>query len=260
MKTPALFSAQNLSLEYTTGKQTVEVIHNCNISIPESKVTIIYGASGSGKSSLLNVLSGLQKPTQGSLHYRNTDVYGRSQDELAYFRAHDLGIVYQTNYWIKSLKVIDNVAVPLYFQGLSSTAAHDQAMTALRRVNMSEYAHKYPFLLSGGEQQRIAIARAIASDPPVIIADEPTGSLDSKNGDTIIDLLQQLQKESNKTIILVTHNMEYLYIADHLLEVQDGLITEIKQSSIANTIENMLNDTQKRILSLTKKHSSYEKK
>ena len=147
MKTPALFSAQNLSLEYTTGKQTVEVIHNCNISIPESKVTIIYGASGSGKSSLLNVLSGLQKPTQGSLHYRNTDVYGRSQDELAYFRAHDLGIVYQTNYWIKSLKVIDNVAVPLYFQGLSSTAAHDQAMTALRRVNMSEYAHKYPFLL-----------------------------------------------------------------------------------------------------------------
>ncbi|MFO0920249.1 MAG: ABC transporter ATP-binding protein [Candidatus Saccharimonadales bacterium] len=260
MKTSTLFSTQNLSLEYTTGKQTIEVIHNCNISIPEGKATIIFGASGSGKSSLLNVLSGLQKPTQGSLHYRDTDVYERSLDELAHFRAQDLGIVYQTNYWIKSLNVIDNVAIPLYFQGLGKVAAHNQAMTALKRVNMPEYAHKYPFLLSGGEQQRIAIARAIASDPPVIIADEPTGSLDSKNGDIIIDLLQQLQKESNKTIILVTHNMEYLYIADHLLEVQDGLITEVKQSLITNTVENMLQDTQKRILSLTKKHSSYEKK
>ncbi len=260
MKTPALFSAKNLSLAYTSGKHTTEAIHPCSITIPEGKVTVIFGASGSGKSSLLNVVSGLQRPTKGTLLYQGSDVYDRSLDELAHFRAHDLGIVYQTNYWIKSLNVIDNIAIPLYFQGIDKDAAHAASLSALKRVKMLEYADKYPFLLSGGEQQRIAMARALASDPPVIIADEPTGSLDSTNGDIIIELLKELQKESHKTVILVTHNMEYLYIADHLLEVQDGTITEIEQSAIAGTIEAMLQDTQKRILSLTKKRAKHEQK
>lgn len=251
MANSTLFSAKNLSLEYAANEHSVQAIHPCDISIPEGKTTLIFGVSGSGKSSLLNVLSGLQKPTEGTLLYKNNDVYGQTPDELARFRAHELGIVYQTNYWVKSLSVIENVAMSLYFQGESKAVAHKSAQLALERVSMSKYANKYPVLLSGGEQQRIAMARALASNPPVIIADEPTGSLDSKNGDSIINLLQELQKDLKKTVILVTHNMEYLYIAEHLLEIQDGNVHQIKQSSISSTIKEMLDQAQKRILRLS---------
>ena len=119
---------------------------------------------------------------------------------------------------------------------------------------MGGYANKYPVLLSGGEQQRVAVARAIVSDPPVIIADEPTGSLDSKNGDQVIKLLRQLKSEYKKTVILVTHNMEYLYIANHLLEIQDGNVKQIEGAQIAKTVKRMLNDARDRIIALTQEH------
>jgi len=237
-------------LTYTSGDQEVTAIHPCSLQIPEGSITVIYGSSGSGKSSLLNILSGLQKPTKGTLNFYGEDVYRQSHNELAYFRAHELGIVYQTNYWVKSLSVIDNISLPLFFQGESKESAHQKTLDALRRVDMEKYAHKYPVLLSGGEQQRVAMARAIVSDPPVIIADEPTGSLDTENGNMIIKLLQKLQKEGNKTIIMVTHNLEYLYIADHLLEIQDGKIEQIEQDKIASTVRSMLSDTRKRITGL----------
>ncbi len=247
-----LFSAKNLSLTFPTGDQIVQAVQTCNVTIPEQAVTIIFGASGSGKSSLLNVISGLQKPTSGSLFYRNTNIYDQSHDELAYYRAHELGIVYQTNYWVKSLNVLDNVAMPLYFQGFSQTDAHRRAQEALSAVDMAKFAKKHPVWLSGGEQQRVAVARAIVADPPVIIADEPTGSLDSKNGDSIIKLLKNLRDGQNKTVVLVTHNMEYLHIANHLLEVQDGSVTQIEENQIPKTIDKMLGDTQKRITELMK--------
>ncbi len=161
-----------------------------------------------------------------------------------------MGIVYQTNYWVKSLSVLDNISLPLYFQGETKESANVRAKQALSQVNMSEFANKYPILLSGGEQQRIAMARAIIADPPVIIADEPTGNLDSNNGDLIIGLLQKFQKEQSKTIILVTHNMEYLHIANHLLEVQDGKVEQIEEAKISQTVGAMLKDTQKRITKL----------
>ena len=120
---------------------------------------------------------------------------------------------------------------------------------------MASYLHKYPVLLSGGEQQRIAMARAIISDPPVIIADEPTGNLDSKNGDKIIGLLRELNKEQNKTVILVTHNMEYISFASHLLEIQDGVVTQIEHANIKKTVKAMLTDAQKRITDLIEESS-----
>ncbi len=247
---PNLFIAENVTLEFTTGDQKVIAVRPCTFNIPSGAITIIYGASGSGKSSLLNIISGLQKPSQGKISYNKTNIYNQTQNELAYFRAHELGIVYQTNYWVKSLSVLENVSMPLYFLGHTKEAAHSKAHASLKRVDMADYAHKYPHLLSGGEQQRIAMARAIISDPPVIIADEPTGNLDSKNGDKIIELLQELSKNEGKTVILVTHNMEYIAMARHLLEIQDGQVTQILQADISKTVKGMLNDAQRRITSL----------
>ncbi len=245
-----LFTAKNISLEFVSGAESKQAVKKCDLTIPDKKITIIFGPSGSGKSSLLNILSGLQIPTSGNLYFKNEDVYKRSKNQLAYFRAHELGILYQSNYWVKSLDVLDNVALPLYFLGYSRNDAHQKALAALDHIHMKEYASKYPILLSGGEQQRIAMARAIVNDSPVIIADEPTGNLDSKNGDKIIDLLIKMNKDFGKTIILVTHNMEYLPIAKHLLQIQDGTITEIAQKDIEKTVHTLVDEMEKRIVRL----------
>ncbi len=251
MKKP-LFSAKNITLQFTAGDDHVTAVKDATITVPDQSITIIYGASGSGKSSLLNVLSGLQPPTKGTLYYKQEAVYDKPTNALAYFRAHELGIVYQTNYWVKSLSVLENVSLPLYFSGYTKSQAHELAKKALNRVGMGNYINKRPALLSGGEQQRIAMARALVNNPPVIIADEPTGNLDSKNGDMIINLLTDLHKNEGKTIILVTHNMEYLTIGDHLLEVEDGKVTEINQKDIPSTVEGIIQATQDRMHTLMK--------
>ncbi|NCU38620.1 ABC transporter ATP-binding protein [Candidatus Saccharibacteria bacterium] len=242
-----LFSGQNISLEFTAGDEQVTAIAQANITIPLGKITVIYGPSRSGKSSLLNVLSGLQRPTTGKLLYKGADVYAKNNDDLAYFRATELGIVYQSNYWVKSLSVLENVSLPQYFLGVGKVSANTMAKLALGRVDMVSHAAESPALLSGGEQQRIAMARAIVNDSAVIIADEPTGNLDSRNGDMIINLLVELQQLSDKTIILVTHNMEYLHIAHHLIHVQDGNITQVETDDIPATVKRMLKETQARM-------------
>lgn len=146
----ALIRTTNVSLEFSSGDQVTTAVKNANISIPNGVFTIIYGASGSGKSSLLNVISGLQAPSRGQLYFANQDLYNKSANELAYFRAEQLGIVYQTNYWVKSLSVLENVSLPLYFLGYSKSLANELAFKALNKVNMQSYAKKYPSLLSGG--------------------------------------------------------------------------------------------------------------
>ena len=249
MQTP-LFTTKDVELTFTSGDQVVHAIKKANIIIPEKEFTIIYGASGSGKSSLLNIISGLQKPTKGLIRFSNEDIYANTNNELANFRARQLGIVYQTNYWVKSLNVLENVSMPLYFLGYTKDGAHKIAKEALAKVNMHEYARKYPTMLSGGEQQRIAMVRAIVSDPPVIIADEPTGNLDSKNGDMIMNLLKDLRDNQGKTIVLVTHNLEYLSLATHLLEIQDGEVSEITHDAIPRKVKLILKDVQNRIASL----------
>lgn len=246
----ALLHVKNATLTFDVGEQKVEAIKEASLTVPSQEITIIYGPSGSGKSSLLNMLSGLQPPTKGKLFYNERDMYAQTSNELAHFRAHELGIVYQTNYWVKSLNVIENISLPLYFLGYTKTYAHNLALEALDHVKMKEYAKKYPTLLSGGEQQRIAMARAIASNPPVIIADEPTGNLDSKNGDMIISLLKEFNKQQKKTIILVTHNLEYIAMASHLIEIQDGHVTEIDKNNIRKTVKHMLGDVRMRIETL----------
>lgn len=241
---------RDIEQDFLSGDEKISVLKKVSCDITENSFTIIYGSSGSGKSTLLNILSGLQKPTRGTISFDGQSIYQLSPDEIAHFRANKIGIVYQTNYWVKSLNVIENVSLPLYFLGYSRQKAAKLAMLALERVNMQGYAKKYPILLSGGEQQRVGLARALANDPLFIIADEPTGSLDSKNGDQVMSVLEQAQTEFKRTVILVTHNMEYLPLADSLLHIQDGHLTTMQGASIKETTDALIDATRKRIHTL----------
>lgn len=216
----------DLSQKFTMGDETSDILKKVSFEMHPKSFNIIYGASGSGKSTLLNILTGLQSPTTGSVEVFGNDMYKLGPDKLAYFRANEIGIVYQQNYWVKSLNVLENVAMPLYFSGHTRAEAAKVARESLEQVGMGAYEKKHPSMLSGGEQQRIAVARALVNSPKIIIADEPTGSLDSKNGDMVIGLLRRCQSELGRTIVLVTHNMEYLPYADHLLNIQDGVVTD----------------------------------
>ncbi|MDQ5972101.1 MAG: putative transport system ATP-binding protein [Patescibacteria group bacterium] len=255
-----LVKATNIEQEFTVGDEVIKPLQKVSFELTENSFNIIYGPSGSGKSTLLNVLTGLQRPTKGQVLFEGKDVYALKPDELAHFRANRIGIVYQTNYWVKSLSVIENVSMPLYFLGYNKSQAAKIAMTALDRVSMGQYAKKYPSLLSGGEQQRIATARALVNDPLFIIADEPTGSLDSKNGDMIMNLLRECQTQFKRTIILVTHNMEYLPLADHLIHIEDGQIQEMRDGSITKTAEELLDNMKQRLNNLSRsKHLEHKK-
>lgn len=253
--TRVIVKATDITQEFQIGDEIVSPLQHASFELLESSFNIVYGPSGSGKSTLLNILTGLQRPTTGTITFDEREVYSLSPDELAFFRATRLGIVYQTNYWIKSLNALENVSVPLYFLGYSRARAIAAAQFALEQVNMGAYAKKYPVLLSGGEQQRIAMARALVSSPLFIIADEPTGSLDSTNGDMIMNLLRSAQADNNRTIILVTHNMEYLPLADHLLHIQDGHVTELQHESIKKATDELFDQMRQRIdrLSATRK-------
>ena len=247
-----IIQATNISQEFQVGEEIVKPITDASFELLESSFNIIYGQSGSGKSTLLNILTGLQRPTTGTVTFDGHEVYKLTPDELAFFRATRLGIVYQTNYWVKSLNAIENVSIPLYFLGYNRTRASEVAQYALEQVEMGSYAKKFPVMLSGGEQQRIAMARALVSSPLFIIADEPTGSLDSTNGDKIMTLLRTAQKDHNRTIILVTHNMEYLPLADHLLHIQDGHVQQLQHDSIKRATEDLFEQMRQRVTNLTK--------
>ncbi len=247
-----VISISKVSQSFKVGDENIQVLSDVNFKILENTFNILYGPSGSGKSTLLNILTGLQKPSQGSVTFNNRDIYNLIPNQLAHFRANDIGIMYQQNYWVKSLNVVENVSVPLYFLGYSRAKAQKIAQDTLNRFSMGEYSKKTPFLLSGGEQQRIALARAVVNDPLVIVADEPTGNLDSKNGDMIMNLLQQYQTELKRTIILVTHNLEYLPLADQLIHIQDGRVEEMLDGDIQETTNQLLGDMKARIDRLSK--------
>lgn len=247
-----LIDAQNVHQTFVVNKTPLPILHDISFQMHPHSFNIIYGPSGSGKSTLLNILTGLQRPTTGSITFSGQDIYGLKPDALAHFRARHIGIVYQQNYWVKSLSVIDNVSMPAYFLGHSRKEAHEKALHSLERVGMQSYAKKYPSRLSGGEQQRVAMARALVNDPLFIIADEPTGSLDSKNGVMIMNLLKKANTDQRRTIILVTHNMEYLPLADHLLHIEDGQVKELKGKNIQETTDELMREMQQRIAQLSK--------
>lgn len=241
-----LIDVMNVSKQFQTEGGLVNAIKKADFSIKEGSFTTVYGPSGSGKTTLLNMLIGLDAPTNGTITYKGSNLSLMTVDEQANFRASTMGMVHQTSHWVKSRSVAENVALPLYFLGKLQDEAIEASLLALKRVGMDKHANKYPTVLSGGEQQRVAMARALVNDPPFIIADEPTGNLDKNNGDLIISLLLTLNKKYNRTVVLVTHNIEYLSLGDQLLMMEDGVVTKVKKSDIQKVTSSLVSNVKAR--------------
>lgn len=191
---------------YLRGKEPIHVLENLNLEIPQGSFEAFMGPSGSGKSTLLNLIAGLDKPSAGSISVDGIELTKLNEGELAKFRANTLGFIFQTYNLLPVLTAQENVELPLILTKVPANERKTRAQTALRIVGLEERMHHYPRQLSGGQEQRVAIARAIVNDPKLIVADEPTGDLDRQSADEILNLLEALNKQFGKTIVMVTHD------------------------------------------------------
>ncbi|MBN1422115.1 MAG: ABC transporter ATP-binding protein [Planctomycetes bacterium] len=214
---------EDLHKVYHIGTVEVRALDGITISIRQGGFVAIMGPSGSGKSTLLNILGCLDRPTSGRYLLGGDDVSQLSDDELSEIRSRRLGFIFQSYNLIPQLNVLENIEVPLFYQGLSPVACRERALSLAERVGLTDRLHHKPTELSGGQQQRVAIARSLANDPLAILADEPTGNLDSATGQEILELIQELHAQG-KTIILVTHDERVAAAAERIVRLRDGRV------------------------------------
>jgi putative ABC transport system ATP-binding protein len=201
-----LVKLRGIRKTFWRGKEPVEVLKNLDLDVPEGSFEALMGPSGSGKSTLLNLIAGLDRPTGGTIEVENHDLTKFSEGELARWRSQTIGFIFQAYNLMPVLTALQNVELPLLLTKLSGPERKQRAQTALRVVGLEERMHHFPRQLSGGQEQRVAIARAIVNDPKIIVADEPTGDLDRKSADEVLNLLTKLNREFGKTIFMVTHD------------------------------------------------------
>lgn len=217
-----MITLQNINKIYRTDEIETQALENVNIQIEKGEFVSIMGPSGCGKSTLLNIIGLLDTPTSGTVNIDGTNVEGMKDAQMAAFRNSKLGFVFQSFHLIDSLNVIDNVMLPLQYRKMSGSEREKRAKQVLERVGLSHRMRHRPSQLSGGQCQRVAIARAIVGNPEIILADEPTGNLDSKMGAEVMDLLHQLNKEDGRTIVMVTHNEQQAEMTDRIIRFFDG--------------------------------------
>src|SRR5262247_3927482 len=217
-----MISVRGLGMRLESGGRPAHVLTDVSLDVPARQFVAIAGPSGSGKSTLLGLIAGLDRPTAGTIVVNGVDLTSLSEDGLARFRRDTVGYVFQSFHLIPTLTALENVAVPLELAGESE--APDRARELLRDVGLAERAHHYPVQLSGGEQQRVAVARAVARRPTLLLADEPTGNLDSATGKQIIDLLVALNRNLGSTLVLVTHDPALAALADRVITLRDGRV------------------------------------
>jgi ABC-type lipoprotein export system ATPase subunit/ABC-type lipoprotein release transport system permease subunit len=249
-----IVTSTNLWKSFETGDQYTTVLKDISLEINKGEFVILFGPSGCGKSTFLNTLMGLEHPDKGDIKFMGMDIWNLNSDDRAGIRKSNVGIIYQQQNWLKSLDVLDNVSLIGSLLGYDKNEAEALAMEKLKLVGMTHRAHYKPYELSSGEQQRISLARSLMSDPSLIIADEPTGNLDVKNGLKVMNILKSLTKEENKTILMVTHNPEYLEFADRVLFMLDGRIRKdilVKDEDvndmkrrIVDDLESFINEAQ----------------
>jgi len=221
----ALIEIKNVKKKYTSGDEVVEALRGVDIAIEAGEFVTIMGQSGSGKSTLLSVLGGMNHPTEGEVEMAGVRIYGLPGEKLADFRAQKLGFVFQAFHLIPYLTAIENVMLPLAIVRMNGLQKKELAMKSLERVGLGKKTDRLPYQLSGGEQERVAIARAIVNSPEILLADEPTGNLDSRTSEDVMALLSELNSDG-QTVVMVTHNPDNCRYSDKSILLRDGLIVE----------------------------------
>ena len=219
-----ILRTENLCKYYGKGENQVRAVRSADIAIKKGEFTAIVGKSGSGKSTLLHLLGGLDYPTSGKVWVKDADIFSMKEEELAVFRRRKIGFVFQAFNLVSSINVWENVVLPMGLDGKEADAAFVQEI--LETLGMEHKIHNLPNTLSGGQQQRVAIARALVSRPDIILADEPTGNLDSKTSDEVIALLKSSSQKYGQTVVMITHDEEIAPIADRILVIEDGKVVE----------------------------------
>jgi putative ABC transport system ATP-binding protein len=222
----ALIELREVSKAYRRDALEIPVLDGVSISVPEGDFLGLMGPSGSGKSTLLNLLAGIDRPSRGTIRVGDTDITRLSDRELASWRARNIGFIFQLYNLIPVLTAFENVELPLLLTSLTKKQRRDHALTALNIVGLRERGDHYPRQLSGGQEQRVAIARAIVTDPKVLLADEPTGDLDAKSAGEVLTLLERLNTEFEKTIVLVTHDPHAAERTRRVLHLEKGTFVE----------------------------------
>lgn len=217
-----MISVKHLSMRLTAGGRPVTILDDVTLDIPAKQKVAIVGPSGSGKSTLLGLMAGLDRPTGGSIKLDGTDITAISESRMAEFRRKNIGYIFQSFHLIPTLTALENVLVPLELTGI--TSSKDRAIELLQAVGLGDRVHHYPVQLSGGEQQRVAVARAFACRPPILLADEPTGNLDSVTGQYVMDLLLALHRDYGTTLVLVTHDPVIASSMHRVIGLRDGRI------------------------------------
>ncbi len=215
-----LLSVRNIHKKYGN----VEVLKGISLEVNVGEVLAIAGASGAGKSTLLHIMGSLEKPDMGQVVFKGTDIFSFSKKDLARFRSRHLGFVFQFHHLLPEFTALENVCIPAYIAGKSKKEAHERAILLLEFMGLAQRLHHRPSALSGGEQQRVAVARALMNDPEVILADEPSGNLDSASATSLHSLFFDLRREFGKTFVIVTHNEALAALSDRRLFMKDGYL------------------------------------
>jgi putative ABC transport system ATP-binding protein len=219
-----MIQLRDVSKTVSSGGEPLTILHPLSIDVDRGRFLAIVGPSGSGKSTLLGLIAGLDSPTSGEVVIDGVNITRLGEDGLAKLRGEKIGFVFQFFHLIPSLTALENISVPMEIAGAPDAGRRAQAL--VQEVGLSGRAHHYPSQLSGGEQQRVALARALANNPPIVLADEPTGNLDSSNGRHIMELLRTIHKTRGTTVVLVTHDAELAALADSRLVLRDGRVVE----------------------------------
>lgn len=222
-----LIEFRDVAKSYRKGGETVEALAGVDLSVQERGMIAIVGPSGSGKSTLLHIIGAMDRPTRGTVMVAGEDLGRLSGAELTRFRRQTVGFVFQTFNLVPNLTALENVALPMEFSGMANAPRKERARSLLERFGLGQRLKHYPRELSGGEMQRVAIARAIANAPPLVLADEPTGNLDSRSGQLIYDLLREIGRE--RTVLVVTHAEELARLADRIIHIRDGKLLDAPQ-------------------------------
>ncbi len=226
-----VLETKRVTKNYIVGGVTVEAVRGIDLAIQPGELMAIIGPSGSGKSSLLSLLGAIDSPTSGTVLIDGFDLAGLTDDERTKLRRRRIGFVFQAFNLMPTLSALENISLPLELDGVSEAVARERAVKALKSVGLAERADHLPSMMSGGEQQRVAVARALAIEPALVLADEPTGNLDSRSSQQVMELLRELVDEKGQTVVIVTHDMQVASTADRIVKVRDGKIESDERQS-----------------------------